>query len=846
MVDARQLQTCLFEMGVMEEEDCVAVTGVEKFEYGQSNPTFKVWMEKRQRQGESRRTHAIVVRKQPGGKLLKSAHDMDREYRILRALYPHYPVAKPLGYHSRREDLDGTFYAMQYIDGVVFTDPTLPDLTSTQRKHVYTQLIDALSSLHALSPASIGLADLSPHSGFETRQIRRWYKQYQLSVDAPSSDMEWMHDWLEESKAAILGSHLHASLPTTLVHGDFRLDNAIFERGTYTLKGVLDWELASLGNPLADLGYFLMAYYLTEECGPLHTELCSQATLPAGIPSPAEVVSMYMTEARRKGVIPSTFALSDLHLRFFIGLAFFRASSILFGVSRRSQQRNASAGDMAEIMGDLAHHIASAGRRFVSSSSSSSLHLAEVEKERAIPTHTHTHTHAHSHTSAESGGGEVKAATSNETGNGGEKEGEKYEDVTLPAMISSKMSKKARNMLAKITWYVRERVIPNEKELLDSDGAYPKWTLHPLYLKMEKECREGGMWNLFITKEMDKKGEYGKGLTNAEYATMAEVMGSSLIASSLFNCQAPDTGNMEVLIRYGNDKQKARFLPPLLCGEEKSCFAMTEPDVASSDATNMEATIKREGDEYVINGKKWWVSGAYDPRCRLCLFLGRQVELSGQPAHLQHSVVLIPMPCPGLKLVRPLLVMGFDDSPHGHAEMRFDNVRVPVSHMVLGEGKAFEIAQGRLGPGRLHHCLRLVGLAKRSLDKMCERSLVRSTFKKRLAEHGMVHDSIAMSEVDVENMRLICFAAALELDEKGNKAAKDLIGKAKIFVPSAAQRVIDRAIQVYGGAGMSDEDSGLAHAWAAARALRIADGPDEVHKLSLARSLLKRALAAKL
>ena len=409
-------------------------------------------------------------------------------------------------------------------------------------------------------------------------------------------------------------------------------------------------------------------------------------------------------------------------------------------------------------------------------------------------------------------------------------------------------SEKSRELAGRIAAFVRERVDPAEGEYfahISRPGQ--RWTIPPVIEQLKLQARAAGLWNLFLpgshaadlprpSAASEAPGILPSGLSNVDYAPLAEIMGRSPLAPEVFNCNAPDSGNMEVLLHYGSEAQKTRWLAPLLDGTIRSAFAMTEPDVASSDATNIATRIVRNGAHYVIDGRKWWTTGATDPRCAIFIVMG--VTNPDAEPHRRHAMILVPRDTPGVRVVRPLSVFGYDDAPHGHAEVLFDGARVPAENLILGEGRGFEIAQGRLGPGRIHHCMRLIGLAERALETMLARAASRIAFGKPLAAQGVVQDAIAQSRCEIEQARLLTLAAAAALDRDGIKGAKDAIGMIKIVAPRMACAVIDRAIQIHGGAGLSG-DHFLAHAYAGARSLRLADGPDEVHVAALAKAMLR-------
>lgn len=390
-------------------------------------------------------------------------------------------------------------------------------------------------------------------------------------------------------------------------------------------------------------------------------------------------------------------------------------------------------------------------------------------------------------------------------------------------------SPKSRELQNRLERFMDENIYPNEASYHTEIDNGDRWRPLDLINDLKTKAKAEGLWNLFLPGV--------SGLSNLEYAPLAEIMGRVVWASEVFNCSAPDTGNMEVLWKYGTEAQKEKWLRPLLDGEIRSCFSMTEPDVASSDATNIRASIKRDGDEYILNGRKWWSTGGADARCKLSIFMGKTDESA--PKHLQQSMILVPMDAEGVKVERVLNVFGYDDAPNGHAEITFTNVRVPAENLLLGEGRGFEIAQGRLGPGRVHHCMRLIGVAERALELMCERAKSRVAFGKSVADHGVIRNWIADGRLAIDQARLLVLKAAWMMDNEGSKAARREIAMIKAVAPRMALKIIDRAIQIHGGGGVS-QDFPLANFWIYARSLCLADGPDEVHLESIAKLELKK------
>ncbi|XP_048581845.1 acyl-CoA dehydrogenase family member 10 isoform X2 [Nematostella vectensis] len=739
---------------------------IRQFKHGQSNPTYYIEF------GGKR----LVLRKKPPGKLLPSAHAVEREFRVMSAMAcAGVPVPKLLVLCEDASVLGTPFYVMEYTAGRIFKDPSLPGMTNEQRKEIYNAMSDVLHKIHSVDVDKAGLRDYGKTGSYVRRQVERWAKQYNASKTHEIPSMDKLIPWLTDN--------LPTNDTTTVVHGDFRLDNLIFHATKPEVLAVLDWELSTLGDPISDLAYNCLQHHLPSTF-PSLKGIADVSPLSLGIPTDTEYMQIYCDKA---GLPPVD------NWNFYMAFSFFRVAAILQGVYKRALEGQASA-DNAKSVGLLAKGMADLAWKF-----------ASQENKRA----------SMGATPQSSPTGQRMYSTS---------AGAPQDIGLLPVSVSS-LSPRAQGFYGDVKSFISGHILPIEHELLGIEASGNRWEIHPQVEELKAKAKAAGLWNLFIPFETDPEGRYGPGLTNVEYAFICEEMGRCFPSSEVFNCSPPDTGNMEVLIRYGSDAQKEKWLEPLLDGRIRSCFAMTEPQVASSDAANIESSIRVDGDHYVLNGRKWWISGVY-------LFLALQWAVI-------QSMVLVPMDSEGVRIVRPLSVFGYDDAPAGHAELEFVNVRVPKENIILGPGRGFEIAQGRLGPGRIHHCMRLIGHAERSLELMVDRVQNRVAFGKPLAEQGTILSNIAASRIEIEQARLLTLKAAHLMDTVGNKIAAPEIAMIKESAPHMAQRVIDRAMQAFGAAGLS-ADTPLAQFFSWARILRLADGPDEEPRL-LYPSLANRA-----
>ncbi|KAK9918804.1 hypothetical protein WJX75_007054 [Coccomyxa subellipsoidea] len=828
----------------------VTELGVKQFKHGQSNPTYLI------QAGGTK----YVLRKKPPGKVLSSAHAVEREFQVMAALGGTImPVPKALCLCTDAGIIGTPFYVMQHVQGRIITDPSCPELTPGERAATYAAMAATLAALHSVRPADVGLSRFGRSSGYCKRQVWRWAQQYRSQLTGPPlPQMTALIAWLEAHIPAEDGD----PSATRISHGDFRLDNLVIDPSEPgRVLAVLDWELSTLGHPFADLAYSAMPYHLPSGIEALPS---LPNPLPPGLPTENEYIAAYCSV---RGIAAPTAEVWS----FFMALSLFRAAAILAGVGARAKLGNASS-DRAAAVGAEAVVQYIAQRALDTIAASAGRKCAPVTASRApAPAPEAEALCARGGLAGISGRGGGQATSmqrryrTRARAAAAAVSSGPVEETSTEALCARSMpyriGKAGRDapvaagfeppphvakLRERVRAFMRKHVYPAEPKLEELAASDKRWTVHPLMEEMKAKAKAEGLWNLWISPDLATnirpalpEGQdapdtllLGAGLSNLEYAFLSEEMGRVVFASEAFNCSAPDTGNMEVLARYGSLEQKRRWLLPLLRGEIRSCFAMTEPEVASSDATNIQSSIKREGRDYVLQGHKWWASGAMDPRCAICIFMGKTDPTA--PTHKQQSMILVPMNSQGVKIVRPLTVFGYDDAPHGHAEVIFKDVRVPASNMLLGEGRGFEIAQGRLGPGRLHHCMRAIGMGERAVELMAERALGRTVFRRRMAEHGGFQQQLARCRINLDAARLTVLDAAHALDRVGNKEARGKIAAAKVLAPSTVLSVLDAAIQAHGGAGVSD-DVPLARLWAGARTLRIADGPDDVHLISIAK-----------
>ncbi|XP_075068556.1 acyl-CoA dehydrogenase family member 11 [Mixophyes fleayi] len=723
---------------------------VRQYRSGQSNPTFFL------QKGPKK----LVLRKKPHGPLLPGAHRVEREYEVQKALFnAGFPVPKPLLYCTDVTVIGTEFYVMAHVQGRIFRDVTLPDVSPAERSALYVALTETLAQLHSFNIHTLNLTGYGRGQGYCQRQVATWKKQYERAAHGDIPAVNQLADWL-------IGNLPSNDNEDSLIHGDFRIDNIIFHQTEARVIAVLDWELSTIGHSMSDLAYFTSIYFWPREVQLFGYPRDKSFTDIEGMPAFDELMSIY---SRCRGV-----STQVQHWNFFVALSFFKLAGILQGIHARFLLGNSS-GENASIFGDMVQPIAENGLRL-------------AKRENTI--------------------------------------------VELPVSPGELffLTVKGQRVLHQVKQFMQQHVFPAQQDVLEyytkHESSPLRWKKPLVIEKLKKLAKAEGLWNLFLPAV--------SGLSQTDYALIAEQTGKCFFAPEVFNCQAPDTGNMEVLHMYGTEEQKKRWLEPLLAGEIQSCFCMTEPDVASSDATNMECIIQRDGDSYVVNGKKWWSSGAGNPNCKVAIVMGK-TENASSSRYKQHSMILVPMDTKGVDIVRALKVFGYEDTPHGgHFEVHFNNVRVPISNLILGEGRGFEIAQGRLGPGRIHHCMRTIGAAESALQLMCARAAQRKAFGKKLYHHEVVAHWIAESRIAIDQARLLTLKAAKTIDTVGSAQARKEIAMIKVVAPRMACQVADRAIQVFGGAGVS-QDFPLAFMYVAVRTLRIADGPDEVHLSAVAK-----------
>jgi len=795
-----------------------AALTIEQFKDGQSNPTYLLTCD----------AMKLVLRKAPPGHLLQGAHQVEREALLMQSLQKHSAVPLPriLLIEENEKILGTKFFLMQYVEGTVHRKPTLPDHSPAERAAVYEGLAASLAAIHntpAEVIASVASVASGGSAGFCRRQVGIWSRQYALSSGAVRDlpQMKRLQDWLQQNIPYASDPSASASRALSVVHGDFRLDNVIY--GPAGPQAVLDWELGGTGDGAMDLAYCCLGYYLPHEgfLSPFSLYEPRGSSLPPGIPSLEDFVASYKARLTpdRAYTLPS---VHSSEWKFFLCLGLFRIASICAGVYSRALQGNASRGNKALAFKDAVPQLAELALGIISTGS--------VDKRRLA-------------------------------------------DAGAP-------SAHANAILSKLRAFMEDCVLPNESKIIEyslaATGVWPqrgnKWVPNPHIDLLRVEARRRGLWNLWCTKrtttELQKAHPtwpwsslipHKVGLSHLDYAFIAIETGRSLFGAETCNCMAPDTGNMEVFAHFGTPAQQERWLLPLLDGRTRSCFGMTEPSTASSDPTQLQSHATKRGDGWVLQARKWWTTGACDSRCEVCII----IAITGgadKASHDRHSFLIVPMNSPGVTVARPLHVFGYDDAPGGHAETLFENVVLGPDMLLGREGEGFALAQSRLGPGRLHHCCRLLGHSERALQEAIRRGTERKAFGKALLDLGANNEKLALCRVSLRQAELTAMDAASELDiydDAVSKQHKDVSGEkqmnklpskairalavCKIGVPRAAQQCLDFAIQIHGGGGLS-ADHPLAGMWAAARTLRLVDGPDEVHIQALSKDEKKKQL----
>lgn len=846
----------LDRLGAYLSDRCLATNSPENFRFtapiakctkfgtGQSNPTFLL---------EDVLGFRMVLRKQPAGRLLPTAHAVDREFRVMSALFQdrRVPVPQPYILCEDTAVIGTKFFVMSYVEGRNFRDLRMLEIPEVERAEAFHSIVECLANLHQTDFVGLGLADFGRPDDYYGRQLGRWWKQFEASISKPSAAgqqreraddrafeaFKSLHTQLEAQNTELIrqkpGETGSAPQRFSLVHGDFRIDNFIFHPTRPQIIAIVDWELSTIGDPLADVGYFALMYHFPFEGGTIVKGFGSAAAAGGrgkqrplsstafGVPSEEDLLRSYCLRTGRMH-IP--------HWPFYLAFALFRVACILQGVFARAKAGNASSKD-ALAVGSLATFLAQLGSAILGKSNSVST----------------------------------------------------FDVATLPIGMPTcfPFSKKALELYWRVRFIVETQIVPLEQRLRIQHmeaSVTDRFTslFQPRLEALKKRCREEGLWNLFIPPAADGAENRfgGSGLSVLDYALVAEAMGRSLHAPEVFNCQAPDSGNMEVLMHFGTREQQNEYLQPLLSGAVRSAFAMTETSVASSDPTNLATVIRADpaaassndgGGDMLLNGRKCWITGAGDPRCKFFLVMAQDETLSaageeapqqtlvspgkqaaGRRSHSGFSIVLVPSESRGVRIFRALTTFGYDHAPQGHWEIEFENVRLCRKTAYVGHpGMGFAIAQSRLGPGRMHHCQRLVGLCERAVEETCRRALSRSVFGQQMSAQPIFLQQLSRMRAKIQQARLLVLSTAFDLSKMPNMrsaASKTDVSLVKMVVPALLCEVLDECIQIHGAAGLG-QDSFLAEAYVAARCLRIADGPDVVHELSVGKAELGRMQA---